>query len=562
MWIKITIALAGCLINTVLASCPVWSSHSQAAREISGLQEQLTQWDIDYYQEGRASTSDAVYDRLRARLNEWQRCYQPASPLLLAKPSTKGKTVHPVAHTGVKKLADGAAVAQWIEGKKNLWVQPKVDGVAITLVYRQGKLIRLISRGDGLKGEDWTAKAQRIPAIPKTLAGPLKNAVLQGELFWKRDKHIQKSSGGINARNKVAGAMMRLAQADFLNELGVFIWAWPDGPVGHTQKLDALFSAGFTLTKAWSIPVSGLAEITALRNKWFTSPLPFVTDGIVLREESEPSGKYWQPGQASWLAAWKYPPIQQIAEVKGINFSIGRTGKIAVVLDLSPVLLGDKQVRHVNIGSVKRWQDIDIAAGDQVSLSLAGQGIPRIDEVVWRVVQRDKPQPPEQSSLSPVSCLYNASECREQFLARLAWLSSAKVLDIHGVSISTWRRLHLSPGFEHIFSWLDWSMDDIAKGSGVSPARATQLGHQFLMTRQRPFRRWLLAFGLPLPQLALNNLSDTHWRQLVARNELSWQALPGVGAGRAKKLVNFFQNSQISALAVFLAQRGIAGFAD
>jgi DNA ligase (NAD+) len=89
--------------------------------------------------------------------------------------------------------------------RQHLWLQPKVDGVAVTLVYRNGKLTQAISRGDGLKGEDWTGKVRLIPSVPQKLTGALANSVLQGELFWLRDNHIQKQMGGMNARAKVAG---------------------------------------------------------------------------------------------------------------------------------------------------------------------------------------------------------------------------------------------------------------------------------------------------------------------------------------------------------------------
>ncbi|MCT4707512.1 NAD-dependent DNA ligase LigB [Enterobacteriaceae bacterium H16N7] len=560
-WLKALFWILSLTVGEARASCPDWSQ-TRANQEIKQLEGQLKQWDVDYYREGNSTTSDAIYDQLRTRLNGWQHCFHPGETVSAVAVTTHGKTQHPVAHTGVKKLPDSAAVAEWIKYKTDLWAQPKVDGVAITLVYQHGRLVRLLSRGDGLKGEDWTVKADKISAIPKKVSGPLANCTLQGELFWKREAHIQKKMGGINARGKVAGAMMRNIDADSLREFSVFIWAWPDGPSDFTQKLELLADVGFGLTKAWSRPVSTLESISGLRERWFNSALPFVTDGIVIHQAREPSGKFWQPGQATWLAAWKYPPVQQLAEVKGISFAVGRTGKIAVVLGLEPIRLDDKLVKRVNVGSVKRWRELDIAPGDQITVSLAGQGIPRVDEVVWRVSLRNKPEPPDPLNLTPLSCFYSAAECREQFLSRLAWLSSSEALNIKGVSSSTWQQLHLSSRFEHLFSWLDLSVEDLARISGISPARAAQIWHQFSMARQQPFRRWLLAFGLPLPKSALNMMTDSHWHQLLARNESTWQALPGVGVARAKRLVEFVNYPQIHMLAAYLARQGIDGFVN
>ncbi len=103
---------------------------------------------------------------------------------------------HPVAHTGVHKVAGKAELSRWMQARQHLWMQPKVDGVAVTLVYQSGKLARAISRGNGVKGEDWTAQVRSIPSVPQNLSGPLANSVLQGELFWIRENHIQRQMGG------------------------------------------------------------------------------------------------------------------------------------------------------------------------------------------------------------------------------------------------------------------------------------------------------------------------------------------------------------------------------
>lgn len=84
---------------------------------------------------------------------------------------------------GRKKVQDKRALGYWMQTRQDLWVQPKIDGVAVSLIYRQGKLVSLISRGDGLHGEQWLAKARRIPAIPAMIDSDDATVVLQGELF-------------------------------------------------------------------------------------------------------------------------------------------------------------------------------------------------------------------------------------------------------------------------------------------------------------------------------------------------------------------------------------------
>ncbi|HHR4883863.1 TPA: NAD-dependent DNA ligase LigB, partial [Salmonella enterica] len=85
---------------------------------------------------------------------------------------------------------------------------------------------------------------------------------------------------GMNARSKVAGMLMRQDNASALNSLGIFIWAWPDGPANMPERLSQLAKAGFSLTKKYSLVVKDASEVERARQSWLTSALPFVTDGV------------------------------------------------------------------------------------------------------------------------------------------------------------------------------------------------------------------------------------------------------------------------------------------
>ena len=352
------------LVGYAQAACPAWPQ-ARAEQEMERLSQQITEWKNAYWQQGNSAVSDEVYDQLAERLAFWRRCFTGEAPAHDALPLLRGDVRHPVAHTGVRKLPDRAAVARWMRGQSGLWVQPKVDGVAVTLVYRQGRLVQAISRGNGLAGEDWTARVLQIPSVPKVSDGALANSVLQGELFLLRAGHVQKQMGGMNARAKVAGMMMRQQAAAELNQLGIFIWAWPDGPQEMQQRLALLRQGGFVYSARFSHPVANAQQVEQWRQRWFTSPLPFASDGVVVRRGKESAGRFWVPGQGDWVIAWKYPPASRVMEVRGISFSIGRSGKIAVVAHLEPQLLDDKRVQRVNVGSVSRWSTLDIGIGEE-----------------------------------------------------------------------------------------------------------------------------------------------------------------------------------------------------
>ena len=556
VWMAILIGIL-CWQSSVWAVCPAWSP-ARAQEEISRLQQQIKQWDDDYWKEGKSEVEDGVYDQLSARLTQWQRCFG-SEPRDVMMPPLNGAVMHPVAHTGVRKMVDKNALSLWMRERSDLWVQPKVDGVAVTLVYRDGKLNKAISRGNGLKGEDWTQKVSLISAVPQTVSGPLANSTLQGEIFLKREGHIQQQMGGINARAKVAGLMMRQDDSDTLNSLGVFVWAWPDGPQLMSDRLKELATAGFTLTQTYTRAVKNADEVARVRNEWWKAELPFVTDGVVVRAAKEPESRHWLPGQAEWLVAWKYQPVAQVAEVKAIQFAVGKSGKISVVASLAPVMLDDKKVQRVNIGSVRRWQEWDIAPGDQILVSLAGQGIPRIDDVVWRGAERTKPTPPE-NRFNSLTCYFASDVCQEQFISRLVWLGSKQVLGLDGIGEAGWRALHQTHRFEHIFSWLLLTPEQLQNTPGIAKSKSAQLWHQFNLARKQPFTRWVMAMGIPLTRAALNASDERSWSQLLFSTEQFWQQLPGTGSGRARQVIEWKENAQIKKLGSWLAAQQITGF--
>ncbi|RNI68123.1 NAD-dependent DNA ligase LigB [Escherichia coli] len=556
VWMAILISIL-CWQSSVWAVCPAWSP-ARAQEEISRLQQQIKQWDDDYWKEGKSEVEDGVYDQLSARLTQWQRCFG-SEPRDVMMPPLNGAVMHPVAHTGVRKMVDKNALSLWMRERSDLWVQPKVDGVAVTLVYRDGKLNKAISRGNGLKGEDWTQKVSLISAVPQTVSGPLANSTLQGEIFLQREGHIQQQMGGINARAKVAGLMMRQGNSDTLNSLAVFVWAWPDGPQLMTDRLKELATAGFTLTQRYTRAVKNADEVARVRNEWWKAKLPFVTDGVVVRGAKEPESRHWLPGQAEWLVAWKYQPVAQVAEVKAIQFAVGKSGKISVVASLAPVMLDDKKVQRVHIGSVRRWQEWDIAPGDQILVSLAGQGIPRIDDVVWRGAERTKPTPPE-NRFNSLTCYFASDVCQEQFISRLVWLGSKQVLGLDGIGEAGWRALHQTHRFEHIFSWLLLTPEQLQNTPGIAKSKSAQLWNQFNQARKQPFTRWVMAMGIPLTRVALNASDERSWSQLLFSTEQFWQQLPGTGSGRARKVIEWKENAQIKKLGSWLAAQQITGF--
>lgn len=553
MRLQIAFLLAALPWHAWAEDCP-----DEARTQVAPLAEQVRLWDDTYHRLGQSPVSDELYDQARQRLAHWRQCFaqpttEPEHPLA----SARGTLPHPVAHTGLEKLLGEQAVGAWLHTRQDVWIQPKVDGVAVTLVYLQGQLKQVISRGDGALGQDWSASARKIPGIVQQLPDPI-DLVLQGELYWRLDEHVQSARGGLNARSKVAGLMNRrqLSDTDAAG-IGLFVWAWPNGPAAFTERLTTLARWGFTDSQRYSQPVQNIADAVHWRTYWYNHPLPFASDGVVLHQALRAPAERWQVSAPYWAVAWKYPASKALALVRKVRFKIGRTGRITPILELEPVRLDDRQISRVSAGSLRHWQTLDIRPGDQVSISLAGQVIPRLDQVILRNTTRVDLPVPNPRDFHALSCWQLDPGCEEQLLARLTWLSGNQGLALPHIGRETWNVLIQAGLIAGFLDWLTLDAAELANIDGFGERSRTRLLDSLHSARQRPFAQWLKAMGIP--PAARSNL-EGNWQTLVARDTQAWLAIDGIGPGRAAQLSAFFRDPHVQTLAETLRVAGIDGF--
>jgi DNA ligase (NAD+) len=254
--------------------------------------------------------------------------------------------------------------------------------------------------------------------------------------------------------------------------------------------------------------------------------------------------------------AWKYPSASALAEVRAVDFTVGRSGRITPVLELAPVQLDDHRVQRVSVGSLQRWQQLDIRPGDQVEVVLAGLTIPRLQSVVWRTQQRAEVTPPDPQAHGRLSCWQAVPGCEQQFRARLLWLGGRQGLQLDGLGADTWQAL-IDAGLIHsLLDWMSLTPAQLAAVPGLGSTRATALAQTFAAARDRPFARWLRALGMPLSDTG----GSSDWAALSGRAAGDWQSLAGIGAGRANQLVEFFSHPEVRAQAARLHAAGVQGF--
>ncbi|MGA9342302.1 MAG: NAD-dependent DNA ligase LigB [Rhodanobacteraceae bacterium] len=539
--------------------CPDWSA-PRAQSELAALANHLAEWDRAYYRDGHSPIPDEVYDQARVRFARWRACFATvAAPKANALADAGGTVMSPVVQTGLAKLPDAAAVAKWMRarGDTDLWVQPKADGVAVTLLYRDGHLVTATSRGDGVRGEDWSAKAMRIAAIPKRLPNAPALVVLQVELVWRVLGHVQSTTGSVGARSKVAGAMARQRlDAATAAKVGLFVWDWPTGPADMQARLAGLKAFGLADSADYTHAVASFDDVQRWRETWYRHAMPFAADGTVIRRGHRPAAETWQARSPSWATAWKYPPARTLAAVTDVEFTIGRTGRITPVLEFDPVRLDDRTVRRVSLGSLAHWRKLDVRPGDQIAIAAAGLTIPRFDSVVWRGAMRGDVDPPDPAAYGALTCWKASPTCAAQFNARLTWLAGRHGLGMKGLGSATWKAMIDAGLVTRLVDWLALTPQQLAIVPGIGPQDAKLFAAQFAEARHRGFSVWLRALGMPDAGAA----TLTDWMTLSARHASDWSAIDGIGPVGARRLDDFFHHPSLRELATRLHVAGVDGF--
>lgn len=543
------------LLIFALLSSLAWPLLADECRSIdeasrAQLEARLAEWDAAYHERGERLVDDSLYDQARQRLARWQACSGESSATTAHE--SDGPLDHPVVQTGLAKLGDRDAVARWMQRRQadSLWVQPKVDGVAVTLVYEDGQLVQAISRGDGERGSDWLAHLRQAPHVAQRLTAPYPpRVVLQGELYRRLEDHIQAEHGSAGARSAIIGLMARHAWQDEIGaQVGLFVWDWPDGPPEMRQRLDRLAAWGFSDSVAMTQAVSRADEVAAWRQRWYRGALPFATDGVVVRQSQRPHGEAWQPAPPAWAVAWKHPAQQALAEVRGVEFRVGRTGQITPVLQLYPTALDDRTIRRVSLSSLSQWQQHDIRPGDHVTIRLAGLTIPQFDAVLTRRAPRPHLDVPGAEAFHHLSCLRLTPNCESQFLARLVWLSGQDGLDMAGIGEGSWQRLIDAGLLEELLDWRNLSPAQLQQAHGVGEVRAAQWHALFADSAEQSLPRWLAALGMP--RIAPTALQDANGEatliELRQRSAADWHAQAGIGEITAERLVAFFTDPRIN----------------
>lgn len=386
----------------------------------------INEADRRYYVDDAPTLTDAEYDALRVELNALEAAHPelvtPDSPSQRVGPSVDDRVEPAVKLTEVRherpmlslanafspeEVADFAAsAAKGLGGREpELVAELKIDGLAISLMYERGQLIRAATRGDGTTGEDVTSNVRTIRAIPATLKQPA-TCEVRGEIYMPKSSfaalNAERAAADLplyaNPRNSAAGSL-RQKDAAITAQRNLSFFAYQlfeePAPPAQSAALRRLHELGLPTEQNARAGLTGTSAASFLA-EWAEKrrTLEYETDGAVLKVDAVADQEQlgFIARSPKWAIAYKFPPEQVTTKLLGISVEVGRTGYLTPVAEMEPVLVAGSTVRRATLHNIDEIRRKDVRVGDIVVLQKAGDVIP---EVVRGLAERRTAPLPE-----------------------------------------------------------------------------------------------------------------------------------------------------------------------
>ena len=453
----------------------------------------------------------------------------------------------------------------------------KLDGLAISLLYRQGKLVRAATRGDGTTGEDVTSNIRTIKSIPLALreTGFPARLEVRGEVFMTKSgfeelnnrQREQEEKIFANPRNAAAGSLRqldpRITAARPLQFIAHGIGIVEDGviPASHFDILQSL--------KTWGLPVSGATERIAGIDKCIgfyrkiadiRSQLPYEIDGIVFKvDDLKLQAELGFVSRAPrWAIACKFPPEEAVTEVQDIEVQVGRTGALTPVARLKPVQVGGVTVTNATLHNADEVQRKDVRVGDTVIIRRAGDVIPEVVRVIpEKRMEASQPfrmpdqcpvchSPAERVEGETVIRCTGGLYCRAQTIQSIIHFASRTAMDIAGLGEKLVEQLFNEGLIADISDLYHLDHEKVAALDRMGDKSTENLLQAIEASKNTRFDKFLYALGIrevgetTARNLALNFQLD----EIKAATREDLCRVRDIGPVVADNIVRFFQDER------------------
>jgi DNA ligase (NAD+) len=566
---------------------------AQVEREAARLRAEIDRHNRLYYVDAAPEISDREYDRLMKRLEELEAAHPelvtPDSPTqrVGGEPLPEfARVIHSVPMLSIDNVTTPQGLREWdARVRKGLnqgepvryAVELKVDGVAVSLRYEQGRFVLGATRGDGERGDDITMNLRTVRGIPLTLAGaPPALLEVRGEVFMTNSELVRineqrrasEEPPFANPRNATAGSL-KLLDSKLCAERRLRF-------VSHgLGAFEGIKASSYTeiqgLLKGWGIPTGAhnktydtIDEVIAHAERWSDqrNTLDFQTDGLVIKVDD--LGQRARLGTRSksprWVIAFKYEAEQAVTKLVGITVQVGKTGKLTPVADLTPVPLAGTTVKRASLHNADEILRKDVRIGDTVVIQKAGEIIPQVVRV--EAAARDGSERPFDfpttcpSCGAPVErlpsevdfhCTNPPSRCPEQLKEWIRWFAHRDAMDIDGLGVKLIDQL-VARGLVRSLADL-YRLDEptLADLERMGKKSAQNLVSALDASRSRPLDRFLTGLTIRHVGTRTAEILSQRFKTLDAIRKASLaelQAVPEVGPVVGASVFEFFQDPE------------------
>jgi DNA ligase (NAD+) len=511
--------------------------------EIERLRQELQQHNYQYHVLDEPLITDQAYDRLFRRLQqleqEFPELLSPDSPTqrVGSEPASQFETVkHEVAMLSLdnafdddEMLAFDRRLRERLEQESSLayCAEPKLDGLAVSLLYEGGKLVRAATRGDGRSGENITANVRTIKSVPLKLQGakPPRQIEVRGEVYMElaafeslnRNQLKEDAKVFANPRNAAAGSLRLLDSRITASRpltfcsYGIGLRDGVDLPTSQYRQMHYLRDIGFPISRYIEC-LDSLDDCLDYYRRILTmrEQLAFDIDGVVFKLDDINLQR--EAGFVSraprWAIAYKFPAQEVMTRLLDVDFQVGRTGALTPVARLEPVAVGGVMVSNATLHNMDEIERKDVRIGDTVIVRRAGDVIP---EVVAPVLQLRKgklklPRMPSRCPVCGSEVLQQAGQaayrcvgglfCAAQRKEAIKHYASRKALDIEGLGDKLVEQMVEQELIDSVADLYDLSLEQLAGLERMAEKSARNLLDALDKSRRTTLARFIYALGV------------------------------------------------------------------
>lgn len=550
--------------------------------KIEKLEELINKYADAYYNNNESLISDFEYDKLVEELNELYKKNGITPTKVGANPISKfSKVEHKVPMLSLENSYNIEDIVKWIQNVCDtntieIEVEPKIDGLSISCIYKNGELVQAITRGNGTIGEDVTENVMQIRNIPLKLKEPVSIEV-RGEVYMTREDfdkvNEQRVSEGeipyANPRNLASGTLRQL-DANVVKERGLhvlFYYVVGNGTPTQLEDIFMMHRLGLpTMDKyRYIVKSNDLQGMEVVINAIKAKDYGFDIDGAVLKVNDK---KYWEAlgnraNSPRWAIAYKYPTDSVITTLEEVDWTIGRTGILTPVACFKPVTIGGTIVSYASLHNAEMVQKMDLKLNDRIIVKKAAEIIPQVVSVITeaRTGNEKDIEIPElcpycDSKILEVDPFIGCSDpehCTGCRIEQLKYFASRDIMNIRGLGDAAattivYYVMNEDDNLDVLYGSFIRDIGFRTLAETIGQKNATKLMEEIDNSKNQPFNRVLSGLQIPFIGRRMSKTLANHYGSIDKIKDAVMDGtivnIEGVGNEMLNAMRNWFENKR------------------